>query len=238
MRISSRRPVRPLFCCPEEARMRAFVVAGSPVARSPVGIAPQEGDFVVAADLGAQHALAWGWPVHLLVGDLDSLPAEVVVRLQLAGVETQRVPTAKDQTDTELALALALEHRPAQIVVCGALGGRVDHLLANVLLLAHPSLAGLVVRMADGPETVRLIGEGAAPAALSIEGARDDLVSLLPFGANVEGVWTAGLRYPLRGETLHLGAARGVSNVMSDDRAEVSLTRGRLLVTHYRMGLS
>lgn len=216
--------------------MRAFVVAGSPVARPPVGIAPQEGDLVVAADLGAQHALAWGWPVHLLVGDFDSLPAELVARLQSAGVETQRVPAAKDQTDTELAIALALEHRPAQLIICGAFGGRVDHLLANVLLLAHPSLAGLAVSMADGPETVRLLGEGAAHAAFSIKGARDDLVSLLPLGADVEGVRTAGLRYPLRGETLHLGAARGVSNVMSEDRAEVSLTRGRLLVTHYRMG--
>jgi thiamine pyrophosphokinase len=208
------------------------------VARQPVDIAPSAGDFVVAADLGAQHARAWGWPVHLLVGDLDSLPAESVAALRAQGVATVQVPAAKDQTDTELALASALERRPDEVIVCGALGGRVDHLLANVLLLAHPSLAGVTVSIVDGPEVVRLAAARLARAEISLVGEAGDIVSLLPFGASVEGVATENLLYPLRGETLDLGAARGVSNVMTSPRAEISFTRGRLLVIHNRMGQS
>lgn len=215
--------------------MRAFVVAGSPEAHQPVGIAPNAGDFVVAADLGAQHALAWGWPVHLLVGDLDSLPREIADALAARGVETRRVPAAKDETDTELALAAALDRGAREIVICAALGGRVDHLLANVLLLARPSLVHVDICIADGAETVRLAQADVARLTVAIAGAAGDLVSLLPFGADVEGVRTAHLLYPLVDETLRLGEARGVSNVMTGERAEVSLTRGRLLVIHNRM---
>lgn len=216
--------------------MRVFVVAGSPVARQPVGVAPGEGDFVVAADLGAQHALAWGWAVDLLVGDLDSLPVEIVTALNQRGVKTVQVPAAKDQTDTELALASAIERLPDEVIICGALGGRVDHLLANVLLLAHPSLEGVAVSLVDGPETLRLARADAASVTVLLAGVAGDIVSLLPFGSDVEGVRTDNLLYPLRAETLRLGEARGVSNVMTGERAEVSLTRGRLLVIHNRMG--
>lgn len=217
--------------------MRAFVVAGSPVARQPISLAPAPGDFVVAADLGAEHALAWGWPVHLLVGDLDSLPAEMVAALKRQGVKIAQAPAAKDQTDTELALAAALTRHADEVIICGALGGRVDHLLANVLLLAHPSLAGLAVSLVDGSETVRWVQAEIAPARITLVGAKGDLVSLLPLGADVEGVATENLLYPLRAETLRLGEARGVSNVMTGARAEVSFTRGCLLVIHNRMGL-
>lgn len=215
--------------------MRAFVVAGSPAARRPARIAPQAGDLIVAADLGAQHARAWGWPVDLLVGDLDSLPAGLADRLRAEGVETVRVPRAKDQTDTELALSAALARSPQQVLICGALGGRSDHLLANVLLLAHPSLAGVDVSLVDGPETVQLATADGAATTITVWGRNGDLISLLPFGSDVEGVETRGLLYPLRSETLYLGAARGVSNVMQGERADVSLTRGRLLVVHNRI---
>jgi thiamine pyrophosphokinase len=121
------------------------------------------------------------------------------------------------------------------LFICGALGGRSDHLLANVLLLAQPSLAGVDVCLADGPETIRLATAGDGATTVTVWGRRGDIVSLLPFGSDAEGVETRGLLYPLRSETLYLGAARGVSNVMQGERAEVSLARGRLLLIHNRI---
>lgn len=215
--------------------MRAFVIAGSPVGQRPWDVSPAPGDFVVAADLGAQHALAWGWPVDLLVGDLDSLPAEVAERVVGAGARIVRVPAAKDETDTELALANALSQRPEEIVVCGATGGRTDHLLANVLLLARPDVAALDIRLVDGGETVQLLRAEGRAARLEIRGAPGDLVSLLPYGGDATGVSTEGLLYPLHAETLHVGRARGMSNVLTGAHCDVSLQQGRLLVIHIRM---
>jgi thiamine pyrophosphokinase len=155
--------------------------------------------------------------------------------LRRRGVPTLQVPAAKDQTDTELALLAALEHGADEIVIAAGLGGRTDHLLANVSLLARAALHGCVVSLADGGETVRLAQTEAGPVVTVIPGAPGDLVSLLPYGADAEGITTEALLYPLYAETLRLGEARGVSNVMVSERAEVSLMRGRLLVIHYRM---
>jgi thiamine pyrophosphokinase len=137
------------------------------------------------------------------------------------------MPFDKDESDTELALTAALAERPSSIVVLGALGGpRLDHALANLALLSLPELRDLDVRLVAADARVRV----AEPGTTRLEGRVDDLVTLLPIGAAATGVRTAGLAYPLRGETLHLGRTRGLSNRRTEAVAEVGLEDGRLLV--------
>jgi thiamine pyrophosphokinase len=200
---------------------------------------------VIAADYGAHHARAWGWSVHLLTGDLDSLPEEEAAALRDAGVPVLIAPRAKDKTDLELALELALDLGAEEIVICAALGGRADHLLANVLLLASPELENVRAVIADGPVTVRMMRGGGGDAetrrrgdaesgraGVHLEGAKGDLLSLLPIGGDAVGVTTRGLAYPLRDETLYMGQARGMSNMFESQQAEVWLRTGLLLVIH------
>ena len=85
--------------------MRVFVVAGSPIAQQPCGSTPGPADRVIAADYGAHHARAWGWPIDLLIGDLDSLPPTELQAARAAGVPMITAPAAKDETDLELAVA-------------------------------------------------------------------------------------------------------------------------------------
>jgi thiamine pyrophosphokinase len=213
--------------------MPTFVVAGSPQASAPAGLAPGPEDQVIAADRGAAHALAWGWPVHLLVGDLDSLPGNVVEQLRVAGVPAITAPRAKDETDLELAIAHALSRDAHEIILCAALGGRTDHMLANILLLVRPELASVEVTIVEGQESVRLLrGEtqDGEPASLTLSGKPGDQLSLLPVGGDAVGVATEGLVYPLRDETLFFGQARGVSNLFATATARVSLRSGLLLV--------
>ncbi len=216
--------------------MRVFVVAGSPTAQQPIGLAPRRGDRVIAADLGARHARRWGWPVHLLIGDFDSLEAEELRAVEQAGTPVLRSPAAKDQTDTELAVARALAWDADEIIICGALGARTDHLLANVLLLAHPLLATVDACLADGAEVVRLLRATGDTRRIVLAGTVGDLLSLLPLGGDAEGVSTHGLRYPLHDEVLYAGEARGVSNVFSAALAEVTLRRGQLICIHNKTG--
>ena len=137
--------------------MRIFLIGGSPEAQPPARLAPAPGELVIAADHGAAHARAWGWPLHLLVGDLDSLGAEESALVTASGVPVITAPAAKDETDLELALAHALARGASEIIICAALGGRSDHMLANVLLLARPELADLAVTLVDGRESIRLL---------------------------------------------------------------------------------
>lgn len=190
--------------------------------------------FVVAADGGARHAGPLGLQVDRWVGDGDSVSPEALAMLEANGVPIDRVPFDKDESDTELALRAALAGRPAAIVILGALGGsRVDHALANLALLSLPELRGLDVRLIAADARVRLI-EGPSPdgvmGRVRLDGRVGDLVTLLPLGGDARGVTTAGLAYPLRGETLLTGRTRGLSNRRTESVAEVRLQAGRLLV--------
>jgi thiamine pyrophosphokinase len=184
--------------------------------------------LVIAADGGARIARYFGLKVDIVVGDLDSLDTREVAILEQDGVEIQRHPPEKNETDLELALMLAVEKGISWVRVIGALGGRLDQMLSNVYLLALPALAGLDVRLVAGKEEAWLAQAGETV----IDGVKGDTVSLIPLSGVVEGVETQGLYYPLRHETLRFGPARGVSNVMVTERAQVRLQTGTLLIVH------
>ncbi|HCK66028.1 MAG TPA: thiamine diphosphokinase, partial [Anaerolineae bacterium] len=59
-----------------------------------------------------------------------------------------------------------------------------------------------------------------------------DIVSLIPWGGNVEGVFTENLKWKLNNEILFFDKTRGISNEMISDVAKISITKGLLLVVH------
>ena len=199
-----------------------FAGGDPPLPEAMVGVAPAQ--RVIAADSGMDHALSLGARVDVLVGDLDSISAEGRRQAEASGVRIVEHPAVKDATDLELALGLALDERPQRVTVVGGHGGRVDHLLANVSLLASPMLAGVEVRAVLGPALVTIVRSAAA-----LRGRPGELVSLLPTHGPAIGVTTEGLRYPLDAEDLPAGSPRGVSNVLLGSDATVTLRSGTLV---------
>lgn len=186
------------------------------------------GDMILAADRGAATALQLGYTPSIVVGDLDSLDTLLLQELSERGSQVRKVAIEKDETDTELAVQVAIEQGATSITLLAALGGaRFDHTIANILLLA--SFDGISIRIVDGPSTCWLVR---GPGSSAIEGQVGDLVSLLPLKGDTSGVRTRGLYYPLHGETLYFAKPRGVSNVLTEEHAEVSLEEGMLLVVH------
>lgn len=183
--------------------------------------------FLVAVDGGLRHLLAIQRQPDLLIGDLDSVTPAQMETLTQAGVEIQRFPVEKDETDLELALLETARRGYKSIQLIGALGGRTDQMLANLFLLLLPELAGLSVRLVEEQEEIFIIR-----AQMQITGQPGDTLSLIPFAGCAEGVSTSGLRYPLVNETLHPEHSRGISNQMQDSEALVTLTSGTLLCIH------
>jgi thiamine pyrophosphokinase len=190
-------------------------------------------DYVVAADGGAGLAVELGFRLDAWVGDGDSISAPDLEALRQARVPVELASRDKDESDAELALLAAVEAGAPEVTLVGALGGpRLDHALANVSLLAHPSARGVDLRILGPNSRVRLLqapGSDGAAAGAELAGRIGDLVSLIPFG-DVAGVTTDGLRYQLDGEDLALGPARGLSNVRTRPIARVTVREGRLLV--------
>ena len=189
--------------------------------------------LVVGADGGATKAEALGLRPDVVVGDLDSIDGPALDRLRAAGVPVEAWPAQKDASDLELAVRRALELDPARLVILGALGGaRLDHALANLLLLCLPELAGRDVSCLDATTRVRVL---VGPGRLVLAGRAGDLVTLLPVGGSADGVTTDGLGYPLRDGRLLVGPSRGLSNVRVASEAAVRLERGRLLIVESRV---
>ncbi len=189
-------------------------------------------DAIVAADGAAAWLAAHGRPPDLLVGDMDSVEPALLERLAAGGCRLVRHPAHKDETDTELALHEAVALGARRITLLGALGGRIDHAMANIMLLLMPVLEGIETAIFDGQSRLFLIHAGSPCDGATIAGEAGDVLSLIPLGGDAEGVLTEGLEYPLRDETLAFGPARGVSNVFLGDKARVSLRRGILLAVH------
>ena len=213
--------------------MRALVLAdGTAPSRSGLDAAwPGWSDgigLVVAADGGARLAPALGLRIDRWVGDGDSLGEAGVAELRATGIPVDQARLDKDESDTELAVRVALDAGASEVTILGALGGlRFDHALANVALLALPARLGCPARLLGPEARVRLL---IGPGELDLGGRVGDIVSLLPLGADVEGVVTSGLRYPLRDEPLQAGPARGLSNVRAATEARVAIRSGRLVV--------
>ena len=209
--------------------MRAVIIAGGRAGDQGWQRWVRAGDWIIGADGGAARALAWGLVPELVIGDMDSLPETAHSSLEAQGCRFVEHPRAKDETDLELALQSAVKEGAQEIVVLGALGGRLDHTLANVLLLALPAFEGVPIRIADGEQEAILARGG---EAIRLQGESGDLVSLLPLGGDARGVSTEGLVWALRGDTLQFGSSRGVSNEMTGTEARIQVGEGILLVVH------
>lgn len=166
----------------------------------------------------------------VVVGDLDSLDDAQQAQLAALGCRLAIYPVAKDWTDLELALKLALEEGATEVVILGALGGRLDQELANIMLLLLPELGNVSVRIVDERQEMFV-----ARSEATLAGQPGDIVSLIPWGGDVMGIITEGLMYPLQDEPLLAGPARGISNMMIGQVARVTLRSGALLVIHARV---
>ena len=187
-------------------------------------------DRVIAADGGARAVTAAGGICNVIVGDGDSLGEDGFARARAANpdLEVRRFPTAKDATDAELALQTALEEDPQRIVVVGAFGGaRLDHELANVMLLANERWRDREVVLADGQRDVRLLTDQA-----EIHGRAGDIVTLLAVGGPVRDIRSRGLSYELGGRSLEVGTSLGVSNELTGSTATLEVGSGMLLLVH------
>ena len=175
---------------------------------------------VIAADGGLRHLLPLGHRPDALIGDLDSLPAGVVAE-EAAG-RVIRHPRDKDETDLELALLYAVAQYPGhEVLILGGFGGRLDHMLANILVLAHPRLLGQPIRFVDDRESAWLLAAD-PPGETTIHGAHAGVVGQSQVVVGTEVEQAAAVNG-------HPGVHRRV------ERADVVVEAGGLQVVYLRL---
>lgn len=179
-----------------------------------------EGDaLIIAADGGYDKLRDWGLTPHLAVGDFDSLGYVP------ENVEVLRHPPEKDDTDLVLAAREGLRRGCTRFLIYGALGGRLDHTLGNLQLLAQ---------LARRSCTAFLLGPDAVLTAvhcgsLTFSPEHRGILSLLAWGERAEDVTLTGLKYPLDRGVLTCDHPLGISNEFLGQPAVVSARAGTLI---------
>ena len=183
-------------------------------------------DYLIGADGGTAHCLAIGLRPHVVVGDLDSVDPEALAALQAGGTAVERHMPGKDQTDLELAMERGVRDGADELLLLGALGGRLDQTLANLLILAQREWP-VPVYIAEGDQLAQALRGG---QTLALTGEVGSTVSLVPLSPEVTGITYEGLAYPLVDATLRLGSTRGISNVLAASPATIRMARGLALI--------
>ena len=212
--------------------MRALIVLGGDLP-SPQLLrrCADEAELTIAADRGLEAFEAAGMLPDLLLGDMDSVSAAALARGE-GSTEMERLPCEKDDTDGGHAMEVALSRGATEITILGALGGRMDHALANLMLLMRAHEGGAFAQILD--ERVRIVR---IDGEITLRGAKGDTISLIHIGT-ARGVTLSGCYYHAQEAlTFDFVHPLGVSNVVTKDEASITVREGDLLLFHHYGGI-
>ncbi|WP_449460585.1 thiamine diphosphokinase [Streptococcus suis] len=128
------------------------------IAGGSFGCLPEPADLYVGVDAGSLRLLENSLPLDWAIGDFDSVTSEELGRITDQAERFLQAPAEKDDTDLELALKEIFKAYPqAQVRIYGALGGRMDHMMANLFLAAEPALATYMdqIELVDSQNVIR-----------------------------------------------------------------------------------
>lgn len=205
--------------------MRILIIGNGNIENNAIHNILKPNDIVICCDGGSKYLFEEGILPHYIIGDLDSSKSEIIQFFETKNVIFKKFNTKKDETDMELCIHFAIGLSPDEIIILGGIGTRFDHSLANVNLLIKAEDKNIKATIIDSKNTINITRN-----EFQIEGKKGDLVSLLPISSVVYGVTTKGLEYPLNNATMHIGKALGISNVMLEEFASVSIKNGYLLI--------
>lgn len=180
-------------------------------------------EFVISADAGYLHANEYGFKTDLLVGDFDTL--DDASQKDFDG-EVIRFKVEKDDTDTMLAARIAIEKGYDEIYIFGALGGRFDHMFANLQTLNFIASNNCTGSIVSGNEFITLLN----PGRYDFEKKEGYTFSVFAFSEKAVGVCEKGFKYSLDDAEISFDFPIGVCNEITCDKGVISFEEGRILI--------
>lgn len=210
--------------------MRAVIIAGGEISNYKTikeHIMPQ--DYIICADHGYDHALAMQAVPNAVIGDMDSVHTQPP-----KGIEVLRYKADKDKTDTHLAIDYAIEKGYKKILILGALGGRLDHSLANIMLLYYMVNQGVNAYIAaENQQLYMLKGKD----SITLCGNCASTFSLFALFGQASGVCIRGAKYELNNHIIQPGSTLCISNELIEGVAtQISVENGIILVINNAEG--
>jgi len=178
----------------------------------------------VAADGGALLLESIGFLPDVIIGDFDSLTKAQYQRYEKMGAKILKYPVEKDETDGELALRYCRESGLNNIIIIGFAGGRLDQQLANIFLLEYAFRNGMTAFIKEPGLEMGIIEKEKVFFQKISAG-----LSLIPLDEKVSGVTITGCKYLLNAGNLLRYQTRGISNIIEQEKAVITVEKGLLL---------
>lgn len=196
--------------------------------------------YAVAADSGLMHFRMLGIKPDMLVGDMDSIPSDVLDDYKIKNLPIELFDSRKNSTDSEIAVIKAVSHGCDSFLFIGAFGNRLDHMLSNQMMAISLAASGKSVILTDGITYFYTITRNNSPFIYDIINLRKnvDIISIIPMYGDADSVTIEGLEYRLDKETILFGSTKAVSNTIpllekeKTDHTTITLESGVIFFIH------
>ncbi|MFA6532497.1 MAG: thiamine diphosphokinase [Patescibacteria group bacterium] len=181
-------------------------------------------DYLIAADGGANLFKKLGLTPNIVIGDMDSIKPKLLKKYK-----SINYPRKKDKTDFELAIDYCFKNKFQEIIIFGILGDRIDHMMANIFLIAKIQSENklIKIKIIEGNKEIFVLNK-----EIIIEGKIGDEISIIPISDKLEKITTEGLEYQLKNDYLLFGSTKGVSNVMNKTKSKITASAGIAVIEH------
>ena len=183
-------------------------------------------NYIICSDGGANHAYNMNIVPDYIIGDLDSVNENIIEYYKSKNVIFERFPAKKDETDTELCIEFSNKLKVKEIHLIGALGGRIDHTIANINLLYYIRKKGIIPKIISEKEEIYI----AIDEDITIDGEIGDTISILPIKNDAKCVTLKNLEYPLEESDMEFSRPLGISNVMTDINCNIKVKEGSIII--------
>ena len=209
----------------------------------------KDGVYLLAVDRGLECLLRLKINPDEVIGDFDSVSdeARVAIGLEPRGkvekkegeepfvfdvlpYHIRQLDVHKDQTDSEEAVRFAMRYLRGDIVLLGATGTRIDHVLGNISILGLGILSGYNIILMDEHNKVTLVKD---EMVIKRNEQFGDFVSIIPYTDDTY-VTLEGFRFNVENKQMKRNLSLGVSNVIDDDEARITVNEGVAIVIESR----
>lgn len=209
--------------------MKAIIISGAPHAWLDL-TKLNNSDLIIGVDRGAIILLNSGIIPAVAIGDFDSISDAEFDDLAKSGAQIIKLDSHKDETDTEVAILHAISLSIDHIEIYGALGGRIDHTIANIRLLLKFVKEGINIQLKDKTNSLRVL----SPGTYEFEPIKSSYLSFFALEEAVENLTLTGVKYPLNKYLLCQDDIRCTSNEVTATTFGVAFSQGFLLMIQSR----
>ncbi len=182
-------------------------------------------DYIICADGGSNHIIKTSVKPDLIIGDLDSIEKETLNKLKNSKIEISKFPREKDFTDTELAVEYLISKNVDKIIFMGVLGTRIDHTLANILLLNNLLDRGIQGKIIGEKNTIFI-----NDSTLKLKKEENTFVSVIPITNEGARITLKGFEYETNEEKFTFASSYGISNRIVEETGIITIKQGRCLI--------